>query len=212
MQYEKFRQKLCSLCGLCMASSWPAKESIRTCVFNTGWLGAKEQKLFGRQRDLNNDEEIRFGICRERFVGWLKKPLPHTQFTGIITRMAQKAFESGLVEGVVTLHRSREDYFFPEPVLARSEQTILASGGSKPVLAPSLVSLGEAYEQGLRKLLVIGTPCQIHNLRSFQEQYAYLRDMEIYTIGIPCTDNANPKRFRWMLRRVSRSHSTAQAC
>jgi len=34
--------------------------------------------------------------------------------------------------------------------------------------------------------------------------------MDIYTIGIPCTDNANPRRFRWMLRRVSRSHTTAR--
>ncbi len=210
MLYEKFRQKLCSLCGLCKAASWPAHESMRTCVFNTGWLGAKEKSLFGRERSLNNAEEVRFGISRERFVGRLKKPLPRTQFTGIITRMAQKAFESGLVEGVVTLHRSSEDYFFPKPVLARSTQAILSSGGSKPVLAPTLVSLDEAYRQGIQKLLVIGTPCQIHNLRSFQEAYPYVRDMEIYTIGIPCTDNANPRRFRWMLRRVSKSHTTAR--
>ena len=210
MKYEKFRQKLCSLCGLCMAGSWPSKESMRTCVFNTGWLGDKEKKLFGRERSLDNDEEIRFGISRERFVGRLKQPLPHTQFTGIITRMAQKAFESGMVEAVVTLHRSPEDCFFPEPVLARSTKAIRAGGGSKPVLAPTLVSLDEAYKKGIQKLLVIGTPCQIHNLRNFQEAYPYVRDMEIYTIGIPCTDNANPRRFRWMLRRVSKSHTTAR--
>lgn len=210
MKFENFRQKLCSLCGLCMADSCSAKESMRICVFNTGWLGAKEKKLFGRERSLRNTDEMRFGISRQRFVGRLKQPLPRTQFTGIITRMSQKAFESGLVEGVVTLHRSREDYFFPKPVLARSTKAILSSGGSKPVLAPTLVSLDEAYKQGIQKLLVIGTPCQIHNLRSFQETYPYLRDMEIHTIGIPCTDNANPRRFRWMLRRVSRSHTTAR--
>ena len=62
MYYEKFRQKLCSLCGLCMAGSWPAKESMRICVFNTGWLGAKEKKLFGRERSLRNTDEMRFGI------------------------------------------------------------------------------------------------------------------------------------------------------
>ncbi len=210
MQYEQFRQKLCSLCGLCMADAWPAKESMRSCVFNTGWLGARERDLFGRERSLDDTEELRFGISRERFVGRLKKPLPRTQFTGIITRMAQKAFESGLVEAVVTLHRSREDFFFPRPVLARSSEDILAGGGSKPVLSPTLVSLQDACREGIQKLLVIGTPCQIHNLRNFQEAYPYLRDMEIYTIGIPCTDNANPRRFRWMLRRVSKSHRTAR--
>lgn len=210
MKHEKFRQKLCSLCGLCMTDAWPAKECMRSCVFNTGWLGSKERDLFGRERSLSNAEEHRFGICRERFVGRLKKPLPRTQFTGIITRMAQKALESGLVEAVATLHRSPEDFFFPKPVLARSSADVLAGGGSKPVLSPTLVSLAAAYRQGIRRLLVIGTPCQIHNLRKFQVAYAYVRDMEIHTIGIPCTDNANPRRFRWMLRRVSRSHATAR--
>jgi len=148
-----FMQDLCSLCGLCMVKAWPARDSKRACVFTTGWLGTKERELFGRERHQENIDETRFGISIKRCVARLRNPVPKTQFTGIITRMAQKAFEAGLVEAVVTLHRNRQDYFFPEPVLARSTAAILASGGSKPVLASSLIALarwrkpaGRVYE------------------------------------------------------------------
>lgn len=201
---------LCSLCGLCIAQTWPAHESMKACVFHTGWLGALEQDLFGRERFANHDDESRFGISRERCVARLKKPIPGAQFTGIITRIAQRAFETGIVQAVITLHRSEEDYFFPKPVLATSTADILAGAGSKPVLSPSLVMLGEVHRRGLQSVLIIGTPCQVHNLRRFHKEYPYLREKEIFVVGIPCTDNANPARFRWMLRRVSRSHRTAR--
>jgi len=55
-----------------------------------------------------------------------------------------------MVDAVVTLHRSKEDYFFPEPVLAQSTEDILASGGNKPVLASTLVSLEKAHQRGIK--------------------------------------------------------------
>ncbi|MCX8043633.1 MAG: Coenzyme F420 hydrogenase/dehydrogenase, beta subunit C-terminal domain [Desulfobacterota bacterium] len=205
-----FMHDLCSLCGLCMVQTWPAREGMKICVFHKGWLGELEQDLFGRERIANHDDESRFGISCERCVARLKKPIPGAQFTGIITRLAQRAFETGTVQGVVTLHRSPDDYFFPKPVLAMSSADILAGAGSKPVLASSLTALAEAYRRGLHSILIIGTPCQVHNLRRFQKEYPYIRNTEVYVVGIPCTDNANPARFRWMLRRVSRSHKTAR--
>jgi coenzyme F420-reducing hydrogenase beta subunit len=128
--HEPAKEKLCSLCGLCMVNAWSAKESIQSCVFTVGWLGKQEVEVFGRERSLTDSDEMLFGISRERFVARMKKPLPNIQFTGIITSIAKKAFETGLVEAVVTLHRSKEEYFFPVPVLARSVVDILASGGS----------------------------------------------------------------------------------
>ena len=204
------KAKLCSLCGLCMVKEWPAQESAQGCVFTVGWLGGQESLLFGRERARDSSDEMLFGISRERFVARMKHPLPGTQFTGIITGIAQKAFESGLVDAVVTLHRSREDYFMPVPVLAQSTDEILAGGGSKPVLAQTLVSLEKACRLGLKRLLVIGASCHVHNLREFQRRFPYIRNMDLYTVGIPCTDNVHPKNFRFILSRISRSHETVR--
>ena len=202
--------KICSQCGLCMVKDWPAKQAVQSCVFITGWLGSREQELFGRERSCDQNDEMRFGISRRHFVAVLKQPLPNTQFSGIITCIAHKAFESGMIDAVATLHRSDKDYFFSRPVLARSATDIAASGGSKPVLSQVLASLQEACRQGVKRLLVIGSPCQIHNLRNFKRLFPYLQDMDIFTIGIPCTNNVSPKKFRWMLRKISSAHKTAR--
>ena len=76
-----------------------------------------------------------------------------------------------MVDAVVTLHRSKEDYFFPEPVLAQSTEEILASGGSKPVLASTLVSLEKAHQRGIKRLLVVGASCHVHNVREFKQRF-----------------------------------------
>ena len=204
------KEKLCSLCGLCMVKQWSAKEAIQGCVFNIGWLGTQESLVFGRERYQDNSDEMFFGISKERFVARMKNPLPNIQFTGIITSIAKKAFETGLVEAVVTLHRSKEDYFLPVPVLARTTEEILASGGSKPVLAQTLSSLEKACKKGIKRLLVIGASCHVQNLREFQRRFPFIKDMDLYVIGIPCTDNVHPKNFRFIFNKISHSHETVR--
>ena len=185
------------------------QESIQSCVFKNGWLGKREKQLFGRERQQDNPEELRFGITLERFTAQRKHPVPDAQWSGIITSIAEKAFDRGLVEGVVTLHRSAENHFFSQPVLALSADEIHASRGNKPVLSPVLRSLQDAVRKKLKKILVIGAACHIHILRDFQERFPYLREMEIYTVGIPCVDNVQRNKFDWILERISRSPGTA---
>ncbi|MEI8032126.1 MAG: Coenzyme F420 hydrogenase/dehydrogenase, beta subunit C-terminal domain [Chlorobiaceae bacterium] len=183
---------------------------MESCVFNTGWLGIHEQALFGRERDPLDAMELRFGITRSRFIARLKRPAPGAQWSGIITRMAEKALSAGVVEGVVTLHHDEKEYFRPVPVLAMTEEDIRKAKGSIPVLSPVLASLEEAVEKGLKRILVIGAACHIHALRDFQRRSSRLADMEIYTIGIPCVDNAKPNRLHWMLERISRAPQTVR--
>lgn len=203
-------EKLCSSCGLCMIKEWPAQENIQSCVFKNGWLGTQESDLFGRERSLDNTDEMSFGICKERFAGCIKNPVSGAAWTGVITSIAKKAFESSLVEGVATLHRGKDDFFSPQPVLARSTQAVLASSGNKPVISPILTSLHTAYEQGIKSLLVIGAGCHIHALRDFKKRFTYLNDMDLYVVGIPCVSNVTLKTLRTVLTMFSRSPETVR--
>jgi coenzyme F420-reducing hydrogenase beta subunit len=204
------KETLCSACGLCQVRAWPAKESFESCVFELGWLGEAERTLYGRERNPDNPDELAFGITQERFVAKLNPEITGAQWSGIITRIAQKAFETNLVEAVATLHRSKVDYFIPEPVLAQSTEDILAAKGNKPVTSPTLKSLEVAYQKGIKRLLVIGASCHIHVLRDFQKRFPYLADVEVYALGIPCVDNIKPKKLRWILSRISKSHETVR--
>ncbi|MBC8042039.1 MAG: Coenzyme F420 hydrogenase/dehydrogenase, beta subunit C-terminal domain [Rhizobacter sp.] len=204
------RETLCSTCGLCEVRAWPAKESIQSCVFKLGWLGEQESNVFGRERRVEDEDEMRFGITRRRFIASLKQPIAEAQWSGIVSHLAMRAFETKKVEAVATLHRSKTDYFFPEPVLATSVEEILAGRGNKPVISPTLLALETAYKQGIRKLMVIGASCHIHVLKDFQTRFDYIREMEIFAVGIPCVDNIKPRKLRWILERISRSHETVR--
>ncbi|MEI6757704.1 MAG: Coenzyme F420 hydrogenase/dehydrogenase, beta subunit C-terminal domain [Chlorobium sp.] len=207
---QQNEKTVCSSCGLCSIETWPVAESVQSCVFRNGWLGEREKKLFGRERRLDDPVEMRFGITIERFTAQLKQPVADAQWSGIITRMALRAFEEGLVEGVVTLHRTPEHHFFSRPVLARNREEILASRGNKPVLSPVLQSLEQAWSLGLKKILVIGAACHLHALRDFQERFDYLNGMEILTIGIPCVDNVARSQWPWIFERMTESPKTAR--
>ncbi|NTW51134.1 MAG: coenzyme F420 hydrogenase [Chlorobiaceae bacterium] len=197
----RYDEPLCSRCGLCMGNAWPEKESLQSCVFNTGWLGMHEERLFGRRRDPADPNELAFGITRSRFNARIKQPVEGAQWGGIITRIALRALETGLVDGVLTLHGT---HLNPKAFLATSPFEVLEGRGNKPVLAPTLVALHTAWSKGIRKLLVIGASCHVHALRDFQSRHLYLRDTEIHIVGIPCTDNLEPANMRYVFNHISR--------
>ena len=198
----RFDEQLCSHCGLCMGNAWPEEESLRSCVFNTGWLGRHEERLFGRTRNPQDNDELDFGISRRRFNARMKKPVAGAQWGGIVTRMALRALETALVEGVVTLHGSM---LKPKAALATTMEEVLEGRGNKPVLSPTLMALHTAWRRGIKKLLVIGAPCHVHALRDFHAANPRLADMELHVVGIPCTDNVEPLHLRWVLSRISNS-------
>lgn len=201
----KLSEKLCSHCGLCMGDAWPAQETLGSCVFNTGWLGRHEERIFGRTRNMQDEDEIAFGISRRRFYGQLKRPVEGAQWGGIITRIALRALETALVEGVITLHGTTLE---PKAVLARTPADVLAGRGNKPVLSPTLTALHDAWKQGIRKLLVIGAPCHVHAIRDFHASNSQLKEIQLYVVGIPCTDNLEAAHLHWVLNLVSKSPDT----
>lgn len=202
IEHPRYDQPLCSRCGLCMGKAWPEEESLQSCVFNSGWLGNHEERLFGRRRNDRDPDELDFGISIRRFNARMKRPVAGAQWGGIVTTMAMRALESGLAEGVVTLHGTM---LSPKAILATTAAGVLEARGNKPVLAPVLAALHTAWSRGIGKLLVIGAACHLHAVRDFQERHAYLKEVDIHTIGIPCTDNLEPAHLRYVLDLVSRS-------
>lgn len=198
----RLNEKLCSHCGLCMGDAWPVQESLESCVFNTGWLGKHEERLFGRKRDPHDDDELAFGISLRRFNARMKRPVDGAQWGGIITRIALGAIETGLVEGVLTLHGSM---MHPKAALATTPSAVLEGRGNKPVLSPTLTALHDAWTKGLKKVLVIGAPCHVHAIRDFHARNPHLEGMELFVVGIPCTDNLEAAHLSWVLSLISRS-------
>ena len=194
---------LCSQCGLC-DSRWVAYVR-NSCAFLEQRFEVMEEEAHGRSRDLDNENELYFGVHQRMLTARLQAPIAGAQWTGIVSRLGVRALESGLVDAVLCVQQSPDDRFTPVPVLARTPAEVLAARVNKPTLSPNLRVLEELEGSGIRRLLAIAVGCQVQALRAVQ---ATLPLEELYVLGLPCVDNVSREGLQTFLNSASRSPDT----
>ncbi len=197
----KGRPKLCSDCGLCDSSYRPLM--ARSCVFVNNQTEALELRLHGRRRKAG--DELLFGIYREMYAARIPQPPPGAQWSGMVTTLAARLLERGLVDGVITTRAVPGTRFAPQPILARTPEEVRSSAGNKPCLSPTLNLLDEVRSSGVKRLAVIGTGCQVHALRAAEAELGLER---LYVIGIPCSDNVTYPDLQLFLSLITKSPET----
>ena len=196
-------KELCSECGLCDTSYIHyVKEA---CAFLNQQFDKLETLVHGRSRQLENPDELYFGVHQDMMQARKNEPIEGAQWTGIVSTIAISMLESGKVEGVVCVQSSPDDRFTPVPVIATTREAILAAKVNKPTLSPNLNILDLVEQSGLKKLLVIGVGCQIQALRAVQDKIGLEK---LYVLGTPCTDNVSREGLQKFLDTTSRSPST----
>jgi len=194
---------LCSQCGLC-DSRWVAYVR-QACAFLNQSIEAMEARVHGRSRDLNNEDELYFGVSQRMVTARLAKPIEGAQWTGIVSRIGVRALETGLVDAVLCVGQSPDDRFTPVPVLARTPEQVMAARVNKPTLSPNLEVLEQLPGSGIRRLMAIGVGCQIQALRTVE---ATLPLEQLYVLGLPCVDNVSREGLQTFLESASRSPAT----
>ena len=194
---------LCSQCGLC-DSRWVAYVK-QSCAFLTQRFEAMETEAHGRSRDLENDDELYFGVQQRMLTARLQRPIEGAQWTGIASRIAVLALETGLVDAVLCVGQSPDDRFTPVPQLARTPAEVLAARVNKPTLSPNLEVLEQLPGSGIRRLLAIGVGCQIQALRAVQPT---LPLEQLYVLGLPCVDNVSRQGLQTFLESTVSSPQT----
>nr|WP_238787595.1 Coenzyme F420 hydrogenase/dehydrogenase, beta subunit C-terminal domain [Thiospirillum jenense] len=195
------RPHLCSDCGVCDGRYKP--QMAQTCAFVRTHVEALEQQLYGRLRR-RGDEEL-FGVFRNMYAARLQQPVADAQWSGMVTTLAARLLEQKQVEAVITTRAIPGTRFAPQPLLARTVSEIRASAGNKPCLSPNLSLLDQVRTDGIKKLAVIATSCQVQMLRALQPQLE-LTHLDI--IGIPCSDNVTYPDLTLFLRLISHSPDT----
>jgi coenzyme F420 hydrogenase subunit beta len=128
------------------------------------------------------------------------KPREGAQWTGITTRIAERLFETGAIDAVLTMAPDPSDSWRPMPVLVTSAEGMAQCRGMRMGYAPLLALLEPARAQGYKRLAVIGIPCQIYALRALEQELGFER---LYVIGTPCSDNTTTERFHQFLKLIS---------
>ena len=117
---------LCSQCGLC-DSRWVAyvKDS---CAFLNQRFEAMEASAHGRSRDLDNEDELYFGVQQRMLTARLQLPIDGAQWTGIVSRIGVRALETGLVDAVLCVGQPRHGRKAVVRALLHAEHRIDQSG------------------------------------------------------------------------------------
>jgi coenzyme F420 hydrogenase subunit beta len=194
---------LCSECGLC--DTYYIHYVKEACAFLNQQIASLETQAHGRSRDLENENDLYFGVHQEMMAAKKQQPIPGAQWTGIVSTLACEMLNRGLVEGVICVQNTKEDRFQPQIVIARSPDEVLAAKVNKPTLSPNLSVLEEVEKSGMKRLLVIGVGCQIQALRAVEKSLGLEK---LYILGTPCVDNVSREGLKKFLETTSRSPET----
>ena len=194
---------LCSDCGLC-DSRWVAYVR-QACAFLHQDFDGMERKVHGRPRDLDQEDELYFGVQQRMLTARLQTPIAGAQWTGIVSRLGVRALETGLVDAVLCVQQSPDDRFTPMPVLARTAEEVLAARVNKPTLSNNLSVLEQLPGSGIKRLLAIGVGCQVQALRAVQDT---LPLEALYVLGLPCVDNVSREGLQTFLESASATPDT----
>ncbi len=194
---------LCSECGLCDTSY--LRYAKWACAFITQHVDELEVQAHGRERNLEDERELYFGVHERMYAARKRVPIEGAQWTGIVSTIGVRALETGLVDAVLCVAADSQDRFTPRPVLARTGAEVLAARVNKPTLSPNLSVLDEIPKLNIRRLLAIGVGCQIQALRTVQDKLGL---EALYVLGTPCVDNVSRSGLQKFLDSTSRSPGT----
>jgi len=196
-------KELCSECGLC--DTYYVHYVKDACAFINQQIAELETQTHTRSRNLDDPDELYFGVNQGMIAARKTQPIEGAQWTGIVSTIAIEMLTKGLVEGVVCVQNTKEDRFQPMPVIARTPEDILKARVNKPTLSPNLSVLEQIEQSGMKRLLVIGVGCQIQALRAVEKQLGLEK---LYVLGTPCVDNVTRAGLQKFLDTTSKSPET----
>jgi coenzyme F420 hydrogenase subunit beta len=188
---------LCTDCGISRTAE-PKRCGV-ACQFIKPDYPGMEARVHGRARDPGRKDELFFGPFRRMARARLRAPLAGAQWTGITTRLGEKLLACGQVEAVLAMAPAEDDRWRPVPVLVRRAEDMARCRGMRMGYAPLLALLDRARAEGVRRLAVIGIPCQVYALRALERELGF---DALTVIGTPCSDNTTTANFHDFLARL----------
>jgi len=120
---------------------------------------------------------------------------------GVVTALLTYMLERGIVEGAIV--SKKISAFGRQPAIATTTEELIAAAGSHFSASSHLEQLGAQYTtysptiaavkdltgQRLRRVALVGTPCQINTVRKMQCLSILPADVITHTIGLFCMEN-----------------------
>ncbi|MEJ5364724.1 MAG: Coenzyme F420 hydrogenase/dehydrogenase, beta subunit C-terminal domain [Desulfosoma sp.] len=163
----------CTGCGLC----------VKGCPGDVVDFVALYQRLFGKvpePRDIN-------GVIDTVYVGYSLNRQVRLQGSsgGVVTELLCHLLREGFIDQALVCGMNPEKPWEPDPVLARSEEEILAATQSKYTIVPQMRRISRIIKSR-KKTAIVGLPCQLHAFRKFEATYSRISEKVPVLIGLVC--------------------------
>ncbi|WP_457611926.1 Coenzyme F420 hydrogenase/dehydrogenase, beta subunit C-terminal domain [Methanocaldococcus sp.] len=133
---------------------------------------------------------------------------------GVVTTFLKYLIEKGEIDGAIVV--SRDEYWKPISFLVQTAEDVVKGAKSKYTIS-TLEALKEAGKLGIKKVAVVGLPCQINGLRKLQYfPYHSRHDFEIgkdgkpiqlpkieYLVGLFCMEKFSYDNFKSVLNKYN---------
>ncbi len=181
LEYSEGKPRLigkCKVCGICP----------RVCPRYNVEINELDQMLFGRQRA---QEEVS-GIYNSLQVARATDAnvRASAQDGGVASAILIDALASGAIEGAVLTAIDSDQPWHPRPMIARTKEEVQKCAGTKYCYSPIFLALRESLDQGLQRIALVGTPCQILAVRRMQKaNLRKLVDPIVLLVGLFCSES-----------------------
>jgi coenzyme F420 hydrogenase subunit beta len=179
LKYVKEQPQLigeCEACGICSKACpryHPSRRALEKLVFGRKRKAEEEFGIYQRVIVARSTDERILGLCQDG---------------GVVTTLLTLAVKDKKIDGAAVSATDENKPLHPVPTLATTPQQILQSAGTKYFYSPNLLALQKGVEQDIKKLALVGTPCQIESIRRIQTipLKKYVEKLRL-TIGLMCS-------------------------
>lgn len=163
----------CTDCDLC----------VKVCPGDELDVKSIAQQMFGSLPEVNDMH----GQFESAFLAYANDEEVRQKSTsgGLVTGLLISLLRRGEIDGAVVIAADPDVPWKGKPIVARSEEEVLAATKSKYAISPTNAVFSEIRETKGR-YAVVGLPCQIHGLHKAARLDRRIRERVVLSIGLFC--------------------------
>jgi coenzyme F420 hydrogenase subunit beta len=179
-------------CAGCRTCSFVCPARIDLDCYTLEYLMVEEEARKIEHQFLKGTADENLGVYTDIFSA---KSSIDGQDGGVVTAILVSGIEKGMFDAAIVVKRT--DGYWAEAVIAENVDEIMEAKGTKYIRVPMMSKLEELIAKGKRKIVLVGTPCQVRATRIIQKillnEYA---DLELFIIGLFCFECFEYKKLK----------------
>ena len=184
----------CVGCGACAIVCPTDSKKVRINTYpmlEEDYKEVEEKFLTGKPDEL-------LGVYTETFSA---KSSIDGQDGGVVTALLLSSFEMGLFDAAIVVKRTIG--YKAEAIIAENPEEILNARGTKYSRVKMMSKIGELIERGKRKIVIVGTPCEVRTARKIQLQLENkYPELKIIIIGLFCFEAFDYEKLKEETKKI----------